>query len=169
MAATVAQREDPELDEDVRELAGLFGRTVGNLKQRRKGPPPPLHEALEQGALGPRHMPVLAAVALEGGLSVSQLAGQVGLSVATTSLLVGELSRAGLLVRTEDERDRRRTIVTLDERHRETLEEALGAFIAPLRRTLARLSPRARASFIEGWRILAEESEGEETDAAPAC
>jgi hypothetical protein len=30
--------------------------------------------------------------------------------------------------------------------------------LAPLRRTLQRLSPRARSSFLEGWRILSEET-----------
>jgi DNA-binding MarR family transcriptional regulator len=68
------------------------------------------------------------------------------------------LSRAELLVRTEDENDRRRTIVTIPE----NLEESVGAWahqvVEPMRRTLERLSPRSRDNFMQGLRILAEES-----------
>lgn len=127
---------------------------------KRGGPPPAIfHEAFLSGALGPRHAPVLMAVALEGGLSVSAIAERLGLSLSTTSLLVGELDRAGLVVRVEDERDRRRTLVRLAEGYREAAEGWLQARLEPLRRTLVRLSPPSRAGFIEGWQILREELE----------
>ena len=110
-------------------------------------------------------MPVVIAVALEGSMNVSGVAERIGLSVATTSLLVGELSRAGLVDRTEDERDRRRTIVTLGDEHREALTAWTQDVVAgPIRRALERLSPRARANFLEALRILAKESEPEGPD-----
>jgi hypothetical protein len=34
----------------------------------------------------------------------------------------------------------------------------LGERLDPFRRTLERLSPKARANFVEGWRVLAEET-----------
>src|SRR5690242_2451579 len=73
----------------------------------------PLRRAAEAGTLGKRHFPVLLSLALEGPATVSELAGRVALAPATTSLLVNELSRAGLVERREDDTDRRRTIVSL--------------------------------------------------------
>jgi DNA-binding MarR family transcriptional regulator len=160
MTETAAARRNRSLDEGVRELAGLLARVVHNLKQRGGPPPEPVQAAFDEGSLAPRHMPVVIAVALEGSMNVSEVAERIGLSVATTSLLVGELSRAGLVERAEDERDRRRTIVTLAEEHREALTAwTQDIVVQPIRRTLERLSPKARASFLEGLRTLAEESE----------
>jgi DNA-binding MarR family transcriptional regulator len=89
---------------------------------------------------------------------VSELAERLGLSLPTTSQLVGELSRAGLVDRAEDERDRRVTLVRLPDAYREAVEGLLLQQADPVRRTLERLSPRARAGFVEGMRVLAEES-----------
>ncbi len=147
---------DPELERDLQELVRLIRPVVGAIK---RGSPPPaiFHEAFQRGALGPRHSPVLMVVALEGQLSVSDIAERIDLSLSTTSLLVGELDRAGLIARREDDRDRRRTLVGLSDVYREAADEWLQTRLAPLRRTLERLSPTARAGFLEGWRALGEE------------
>jgi DNA-binding MarR family transcriptional regulator len=159
-ATAPTSRRSPSLDEDVRELAGLLGRVVHGLKARAGPPPESARSGFEGGLLGPRHMRVVVAIALEGPMGVSEIADRLGLSVGTTSLLVGELSRAGLVDRAEDERDRRRTIVTLAERDREALTAWTQRVAAePLRRALKRLSPKARADFLEGCRMLASESE----------
>jgi DNA-binding MarR family transcriptional regulator len=90
-------------------------------------------------------------------LSVSELSQRIGLSLATTSQLVGELSRAGLLERSEDERDRRRTLVRVPDAYRPHIQAMLEDHMAPMQRTLERLSPRAREHFLEGFRILRDE------------
>jgi DNA-binding MarR family transcriptional regulator len=160
--STASARRGPSLDESVRELAALLGRVVHNLKQRAGPPPEPVRAAFEAGSLGPRHMRLVVAIALEGPMGVSEIADRIGLSVGTTSLLVGELSRAGYVDRAEDERDRRRTIVTLSDQHHQALTAwTRGVVVEPLRRTLKGLSPKARADFLEGFRILAAESEQE--------
>lgn len=146
------------LDEGALELATLLTEVFHAAKTRTRAPVPKLREAAERGGLGPRHAPVLFAVAFDHGLSVSQLAERVGLSLATTSLLVGELSRSGLLTRSEDEHDRRRTIVTINEEYEEWVTAWVEEVVEPMRRTLERLSPRARADFLRGFRILSEES-----------
>jgi DNA-binding MarR family transcriptional regulator len=145
-----------DLDADLQELARSIRSIVGSLK---RGPAPPamFHEPFENGSLGPRHSPVLMTVAFEGELSVSEIAERLDLSLSTTSLLVGELSRAGLIVRTEDERDRRRTLVRMADGYREAADSWLHTRLTPLRRTLERLSPAARGGFLEGCRILSEE------------
>jgi DNA-binding MarR family transcriptional regulator len=147
--------------QELEELARSIRPIIGTLKHR--GPPPGMfEEAFCEGELGPRHGPVLMAIAFEGQLSVSELAERLDLSLSTTSLLVGELSRAGLVSRTEDDRDRRRTLVALADGYREAAEEWLQARLTPLRRTLERLSPEARAGFLKGWRILRDETRAAE-------
>jgi DNA-binding MarR family transcriptional regulator len=145
------------VDVALQELVLHIRPVVMALKQG--GPPPPeLHEAFHSGDLGPRHGIVLLNVTLSGELSVSELAERLALSLSTTSLMVGQLSRAGLLERVEDQRDRRRTLVRLNETYREQLSAWLTRQIGPLRRTLERLTPAQRAGFLEGWRILEEET-----------
>jgi DNA-binding MarR family transcriptional regulator len=111
------------LDEQVRELVGLFAGVIKGLKaDREEEKPKELQRAFDKGSLGERHFPPLIVLSLEGPLSVSELADRVGLTVGTTSLLVGELSKAGLVDRREDEQDRRRTIVSLTEEIRKIAE-----------------------------------------------
>lgn len=143
-------------DNDLKQLVRLVRSVFATLK-RGGAVPPAFKEAFERSSLGPRHGPALAMIASEGELSVSELAEILGLSLSTTSLLVGELSRAGLVARAEDERDRRRTIVRLSEEYRAEAEAWFRDRIEPFRRTLQRLTPAQRAAFLEGWRVLAEE------------
>ena len=153
-SSPIAQKDSVE--EALQELVRLVRPVFGALK-RGSPAPPVFHEAFERASLGPRHVPVLMTVVLEGELSVSDLAEQLDLSLSTTSLMVGELSRAGLLERAEDENDRRRTIVRVNAAFREGAASWLQERIGPLRRTLERLTPGACANFLEGWRVLAEE------------
>jgi DNA-binding MarR family transcriptional regulator len=120
-----------------------------------------LRHAVEACAIGKRHFPVLLSLALEGPATVSELAAHVALAPATTSLLVNELSRAGLVERREDDADRRRTIVSLPDQYRLPIERRAAERTAPLRRTLARLEPEVRDHFIAGLHVLAEELSGE--------
>jgi DNA-binding MarR family transcriptional regulator len=151
------------IDENLDELFSLLWETFRGLKQSSPAPAQ-LREAATREQLGPRHMPALLAVAAAGPLSVSELARRLGLGLSTTSAIVGQLSRAGLLERAEDEADRRRTIVRLNDEDREIIGAWAEQALAPLRGTLERLSPQARAHFMEGWRILHEEA----TRTAPA-
>jgi DNA-binding MarR family transcriptional regulator len=145
------------LSEQARDLVRLFTEVAIGLKRSQPETPPELRERAEQANLGPRHAAPMLALAFEEQLSVSELAQRIGLSLATTSQLVGELSRAGFVERAEDERDRRRTLVRLPEAYRPAIRALLKQQVAPMERTLARLSPEARAHFAEGFRILREE------------
>jgi DNA-binding MarR family transcriptional regulator len=164
MATATKKKQDSAvqtLDVQVRELIGLFAGIIKGLKaDRQEEKPPELRKAFEEGSLGERHFPPLIMLSLEGPMSVSELADRIGLAVATTSLLVGELSKAGLVERSEDERDRRRTIVSLTEEIRKIAEPRIQEHLEPFKRTLERLTPVARAHFMEGMRLLNEESGG---------
>jgi hypothetical protein len=56
----------------------------------------------------------------------------------------------------------------LDERHRDAITAWARDALAPLRRTLERLTPEGRELFLDGWRILHEEAAiaGERRDTA---
>jgi DNA-binding MarR family transcriptional regulator len=144
--------------DDARELARLFAEVAIGLKRSHREAPQELRKAAEGAGLGPRHAaPMLTLAFADEDLSVSELSQRIGLSLATTSQLVGELSRAGLLERSEDERDRRRTLVRVPDAYRPHIQAMLEDHVAPMQRTLERLSPRAREHFLEGFRILRDE------------
>lgn len=155
-AATASTPTSPEYD-DFMELVTLFGETIAGLKRFRP-PPPNLMGALERASIGPRHLPALIAITQAGPLSVSDLARRLGHTLPTTSTIVGQLARAGLVERAEDEQDRRRTLVRVHDDHAAEITEWAEAALSPLRATLERLSPAARAHFMAGWRILHEET-----------
>src|SRR5271165_6667793 len=89
---------DAAIEESLDELSSLLWGTFRGLKHSSP-PPEQLLLAVARGSLGPRHMPALLAVALVGPLSVSELARRLGLSLSTTSAIVSQLNRAGLLGR----------------------------------------------------------------------
>jgi len=145
------------VEEDLVELTALVPVTLHDLKTAVPAPMP-MRDAMERSGLGKRHATALLAVAAAEPISVSELARRLALLLSSTSTIVGELSRAGMLERSEDELDRRRTIVRVHEDYREAMEGWLEVALAPFRVALERLSPQARAHFMEGWRVLGEEA-----------
>jgi DNA-binding MarR family transcriptional regulator len=148
--ATEGRDVNQSVEEDLQELVQLFAHVVQGQKRGASAAAP-------QNGLGPRHVRVLMNLAFEDAQSVSRLAERIGLSLGTTSLMVGELSRAGLVERSEDEHDRRRTIVTLHPSHRKTVQLLFRERTEPMRRALERMAPADRATFMACWRLLAEE------------
>jgi DNA-binding MarR family transcriptional regulator len=160
--------DSTELDRgQLHELLQLLALVSRRLRGGRDVPEA-LRDAFHEGALGPRHMPVLFSLARRPAASVGELAARFGLAPATVSLLVNDLSRAGLVERREDDQDRRRTHVSVSEHHRRLLLRLADERIGLVRRTLSRLTPEARAHFAEGLRILAEESEAIDVDGPAA-
>jgi DNA-binding MarR family transcriptional regulator len=160
----------PGVEDDLTELTALFPITLHDLKSAVPAPMP-MRDAMERASLGKRHGSALLAVAAAEPIGVSELAKRLGLLLSSTSTIVGELSRAGLLERAEDEQDRRRTIVRVHEDYRDAMEVWIDAALAPIRNTLERLSPQARAHFMEGWRILHAEAAllGSDEDRSADC
>jgi DNA-binding MarR family transcriptional regulator len=149
-------REVPR--DEIREVLWLIADVITGLKRAGQEIPEECRTPFESGSLGPRHVPVLMTVAVMGELSVSQIAERIGLSLATTSLMVGELAREGLVERSEDDRDRRRTIVRLHEDYRAVMDAWSRERFAPIGRALARMSPPTHEHFVEGLRMVAEET-----------
>jgi DNA-binding MarR family transcriptional regulator len=160
MAARAGTKKRESAMKDATDLLALLSGVIVGLKkpQPRNSPKhDELREAFDKSELGERHVAPLVALVIGGPASVSELAERIGLTPATTSLLVGELSRAGFVQRREDEADRRRTIVSLDESIEEVVRPSLGETLAPLDRALARMSAAQRRHFMGGLRILNEE------------
>ena len=144
------------------------------LRGPRHGGAMPKHveTLLQSGFLAPRHLGAFAVVALDGPLTVSELAQREGLALSTASLLVTQLAEAGLVERHEDAADRRRTVVSVAPEHRQESEAVLESKLAPLRRALVRMGPRRARALLEGLDILADEvarSADGRGDAAAAC
>jgi DNA-binding MarR family transcriptional regulator len=145
------------VEEDLTELTSLLPMTLHDLKDAVPAPMP-MRDAMERASLGKRHASALLAVAAAEPIGVSELAKRLGLLLSSTSTIVGELSRSGLVERTEDDRDRRRTIVRVHQDYRDAMDGWLEIALAPIRQTLERLPPDARGCFMQGWRILQEEA-----------
>src|SRR4051812_15617791 len=106
-------------DDAVRQLLMVMPRLVGRIKRL----PPP--EQLRSLDLAPRHLSLLSLLLLDGPLTVSQLAGMLGVAPTTVSLIVSDLSRKGVLVRSEDNADRRRRIVDISPQSRPAISQWL--------------------------------------------
>ncbi|MEU9669586.1 MarR family winged helix-turn-helix transcriptional regulator [Streptomyces bobili] len=117
----------------------------------------PVPEALGSFSLAPRHLSLFAYLLLDGPMTVNELATRLDVAPTTVSLLIGDLSRKGILERREDERDRRRRIVAIAAAH----EPAISAWLAPgaaaWRRALAPLTDDQRRLFVDT--LLAYEAE----------
>jgi DNA-binding MarR family transcriptional regulator len=112
--------------------------------------------------LGPRHVAVLEQLR-DGAVTVSALAAGLGLTLSTVSGLLGDLDRAGFVVRQPDADDRRRTVVRITPGQSDLIEGWLDGAAQPLARVLDRLDPAERAAFLKAMTMLEEELGAQET------
>jgi DNA-binding MarR family transcriptional regulator len=171
----------PGVEAALLELLRVMPQVIRALKRQGQHQggiePNPLAKLFTSGSLGPRHVPVVVAIAVAGPITVTELAHRLGVGVSAASLMVGELARAGVLERHVDELDRRRTLVSISEPYRGGCEQFALERLAPVRRALERMGPDIRAHFLAGWHALAAETGagGESIDAEnqasarPAC
>ncbi|MEV0163786.1 MarR family winged helix-turn-helix transcriptional regulator [Nonomuraea fuscirosea] len=131
------------VDDGIRTLLLLMPRLVGRAK-RLKVP-----EELQALSLAPRHLSLLAYLLFDGSMTVNELAARLEVAPATVSLMVGELSRKGVLDRREDDADRRRTIVSIADRHQDAINEWLGYGAKAWRQALQPLTPEQRRLFVD--------------------
>src|SRR4051794_25557439 len=134
---------------------------LGAVVKRLRRNPLPADEALREAMVGmapaPRHITALVQVAAEDRLGMGELAERLSISLATTSQVVSDLADWGLVERSTDDTDRRRTYVTVAPEHQTTIRALLDSRLRPLDRTLRRLEPDERAAFVRGLAVLADE------------
>jgi DNA-binding MarR family transcriptional regulator len=131
------------VDDGIRAMLLLTPQLAARIKRT------PVPERLRSFSLSPRHLSLLSFLLFDGPLSVGELAGRLDVAPTTVSLMVGDLSRQGILDRREDERDRRRTLVSVAPAHRRSIEDWLAAGASAWRVALEPLTPAERRTVVE--------------------
>ncbi|MBM9618350.1 MarR family transcriptional regulator [Streptomyces zhihengii] len=131
------------VDDAVRALLLLMPRMVGRAKKI------PVPEALQAFSLAPRHLSLLAYLLFDGPMTVNELAARLQVAPTTVSLLVGDLSRQGILERRADDADRRRRIIGIAAAHQPAITSWLAPGAAAWRKALAPLTPEQRQVFVD--------------------
>jgi DNA-binding MarR family transcriptional regulator len=90
-----------------------------------------------QIGLAPRHVHLMIQLAMGGAQSVSDLARQLSLTLASASQAVNVLAERGYVVRHEDPSDHRRTIVSLSAVTAASAQAIATSRLAPLERVLS--------------------------------
>jgi DNA-binding MarR family transcriptional regulator len=85
----------------------------------------------------------------DGPMTVNDLAARLEVAPTMVSLMVGELSRKGILKRREDDSDRRRRIVSITDSKRPPIADWLSRGATAWRHALAPLTPDQRRAFID--------------------
>ena len=142
------------------DLLSALRTVVRRLERTQIAPPDIAKEAAWRDAPpAPRHVAALMLVVGNEGLSVTALAGQLGISLATASQVVTDLDGAGLIERYEDPTDRRRTLIKITESHRALATAILDTRLRPVQRALDRMRPAEQRTVIRGLQLIAEELE----------
>ena len=132
--------------EAVRSMLLLMPRLVGRAKRL------PIPAALHGLDLAPRHLALLAYLQYDGPLTVSQLADRLEVAPTTVSLMVGDLSRHGILTRAEDDADRRRRIVAIAPDYTAAITQWLSGSVTAWTEVLAALTPAERVTIVATMR-----------------
>jgi len=133
----------PDVDDGIRTMLLLMPRLVSAAKKIK------VPAELASFDLAPRHLSLLAYLLFDGPMTVNALAGRLEVAPATVSLMVGDLSRQGILERREDPGDRRRTIVSVADEHLPAINGWLGRGAGAWRVALEPLTPEQRGMFID--------------------
>lgn len=144
------QRERPDLDLSV---IGCFAR----MKRFSAALGSMVHRVLERHGLNPGEFDVLATLRRAGPthtLIPSQLSAALMTSRAGMTNRLDRLETAGLVERRLDPADRRSFQVTLTEKGRKVIDEALTEHVENVTRLLSCLSPEQRNNFDQALRTL---------------
>jgi DNA-binding MarR family transcriptional regulator len=132
--------------EAVRAMLLLMPRLVGRAKRL------PIPAVLRGLDLAPRNLALLAYLQYDGPLTVGELADRLEVAPTTVSLMVGDLSRHGILTREEDDADRRRRIVAIAPGYRAPIKQWLAGSASAWTTVLDALRPAERATVINTMR-----------------
>ncbi|WP_106396804.1 MarR family winged helix-turn-helix transcriptional regulator [Actinocorallia populi] len=142
------------VDDGIRTMLLLMPRMVGAAKKLRVPP------ALRSFDLAPRHLSLLAYLLFDGPTGVNALAERLEVAPTTVSLMVGDLSRQGILERREDPADRRRTIVSIADGHRRSIHDWLAQSAGAWRTALEPLTPEQRRLVVDALTVYEREVTG---------
>jgi len=106
--------------------------------------------------LSPRHVAALEQIR-GGPLTVGEMASRLGLTLPTVSGVLADLDRAGLVERSPDPADRRRTIVQIVPGQASLIGDWLDGAAKPLARVLDQLTPGEQEAFLKAMNLLETE------------
>lgn len=107
-----------------------------------------------RGPPAPRHVIALFHLATKGPMSVSELATSLGVTLTTASLSVTQMAESGLVVRSEDPSDHRRTIVAVSREVQPALDDTLTTKLQKLKIGLEALGPERAESLLNDLEVL---------------
>jgi DNA-binding MarR family transcriptional regulator len=140
-------------------LMQLFPRVTRGMRRWQDHVTPPAPTPLS-----PRHVAALEQIR-GGPITVGELAARLGLTLPTVSGVLADLDRAGLVERSPDPADRRRTIVQIIPGKATVIGEWLDGAAMPLARVLDKLSPSEQQAFVKAMDLLETELRGQDTEA----
>lgn len=132
-------------DDATRAMLVLMPRLAQRLKRTT------IPEQLRSMSLAPRHLSLLSYLVFDGPALVNELATRLEVAPTTVSLMVGDLSRQGVVERRSDPADRRRTIVSLtdDPDTRAAINNWLAQGAHAWKQAFEPLTPQERALFVQ--------------------
>ena len=149
MEPTPPPRPDPALVAEAEEILAHVRALRRDLLRN------PFADAERSGLTGPQ-VTVMACLVGGGPMTLTELSRLLGMSHSTASGIVDRLQARGLVRRTPDAADRRRSRITVTEdvtRYVRELEEGPAGRLAA---ALERASPEQRRAIEEGLRLLRE-------------
>jgi DNA-binding MarR family transcriptional regulator len=157
------EEKNAELESQARELIRLAARLIRLVQGDGERMPTYFRDILRRNGLAARHFHAMIPLAVEGPMTVNELAGKLVLAPASTSQLVSELVEAGLITRGTDPNDRRRAHISLRRHLVSKVASVAKARLQPFRAALTQIPVCERNSFIESWKILVASMEAEPT------
>jgi len=115
----------------------------------------PYAEAEQYGMTGPQ-VTVMACLVRRGPITLTELSHALAMSHSSASGIVDRLQARGLVRRTEDASDRRRSPIEVTEAVRHYVSELEEGPSARLARVLAAAPPAQRAAIRKGLRLLGD-------------
>lgn len=133
-------------------------RAVAAIDRIRRATGPASFQELMELELTMAQLKALFLLDAAGPVTVSRFAEAAGTKLPAASVFVDRLEHGGLVVRREDDADRRRVVIELTERARQVVTRLRGNQERVIS-AIDRLPPAAQAALAEGMEALADELE----------
>lgn len=146
---------EPVENESVEQTIALFRELMGKIAA--KADP----AWMEEAQLTLPQLKTAMILRQQGDWSVGRVAERLKVGEPTASHLVDRLVQSGLAERTEDEKDRRRTLVRLSPTGRKLVEERLQRTEEHLRELFARISQEELTALRQGLHAIVEAARNE--------
>jgi DNA-binding MarR family transcriptional regulator len=147
MSNRTPRRRRPALERDAEQILATVRALWKDLLRN------PSADAEEHGMTGPQ-VTIMACLVRNGAMTVTELSRRLGMSHSSASGIVDRLEARGLLRRTEDASDRRRTSIDVTDNVRRYVRELEEGPSGRLVRVLTAATPAQRAAIRKGLRLL---------------